>query len=316
MHYTAMAGLTLFPHAGATSSAPALSSDLLAIVVAVVAFLSLRHLPAVPGAGSHGREPQNGEPAVRGSTGDGLARRATLGGGIGRVAAPRDLGCGSYGPLGGAGAPPRRLARHLPVERDGSTHFVAVDDVVAIHANAHYTYIFDGTAKLFCPLAIGDVEAAPRPHRFIRVHRSHIVNIERVVGLKRAGDNGLVELAAPITIPCRSAAAGLAGSSPGSARSRSAAADTIVATISALSAAKFRVSQPDAIRASDTAFRASSAASCTRGCCCVRTQRADSRRLRHISCRSRADCRAGTAGRPGGCRDSRFIRLPSADVGQ
>src|SRR5262249_58441072 len=70
-----------------------------------------------------------------------------------------ETGRGSYAPLGGAGAPPRRVARHLPVERDGATHFVPVDDVVAIHANAHYTYIFDGTAKLFCPLAIGDVES-------------------------------------------------------------------------------------------------------------------------------------------------------------
>jgi DNA-binding LytR/AlgR family response regulator len=73
---------------------------------------------------------------------------------------------------------------------------VAVDQVVAIHANAHYTYIFDGTAKLFCPLAIGEVEARLDSNRFVRVHRSHIVNIERVVGLKRAGDSGLVELAA------------------------------------------------------------------------------------------------------------------------
>ena len=64
-----------------------------------------------------------------------------------------------------------------------------------MHANAHYTYIFDGTTKLFCPLAIGDVESRLDTSRFIRVHRSHIVNIDRVVGLKRAGDSGLVELA-------------------------------------------------------------------------------------------------------------------------
>ena len=103
-------------------------------------------------------------------------------------------GRGSYGPLGGAGGPPRRLARHLPVERDGATHYVAVDDVVAVHANAHYTYIFDGTTKLFCPLPISDVEARLDTSRFLRVHRSHIVNIERVVRMKRAGDNGVVEL--------------------------------------------------------------------------------------------------------------------------
>jgi hypothetical protein len=68
--------------------------------------------------------------------------------------------------------------------------------VVAVHANAHYTYIFDGTAKLFCPLPISDVEARLDTSRFLRVHRSHIVNIERVRRLKRAGDSGMVELEA------------------------------------------------------------------------------------------------------------------------
>ena len=54
--------------------------------------------------------------------------------------------------------------------------------------------VFDGTTKLFCPLPISDVEARLDTTRFLRVHRSHIVNIERVVRLKRAGDNGMVEL--------------------------------------------------------------------------------------------------------------------------
>jgi DNA-binding LytR/AlgR family response regulator len=65
-----------------------------------------------------------------------------------------------------------------------------------VHANAHYTTIFDGNDKLFCPLAIGDVEARLDGSHFVRVHRSHIVNIDRVVGYKRSGDNELVEMAA------------------------------------------------------------------------------------------------------------------------
>jgi len=114
-----------------------------------------------------------------------------------------EFGRGTYAPLGGAGAPPRRFARHLPIERDGGTHFVAVDDVVAVHANAHYTFIFDGNDKLFCPLAIGDVESRLDNSRFVRVHRSHIVNIGRVVGYKRSGDNELVEMAGvhPYLVP-------------------------------------------------------------------------------------------------------------------
>jgi DNA-binding LytR/AlgR family response regulator len=104
------------------------------------------------------------------------------------------FGRGTYAPLGGAGGPPPRIARHLPIERDGATQFIAVEDVVAVHANAHYTYVFDGARKLFCPLAIGEVESRLDKNRFIRVHRSHIINIDRVVGHRRNGDSELVEL--------------------------------------------------------------------------------------------------------------------------
>jgi NO-binding membrane sensor protein with MHYT domain/DNA-binding LytR/AlgR family response regulator len=215
MHYTAMAGLSIFPFDHPPSRAPALSVDLLAIIVAIVAFLvsaifllalvpdraaspARQDLPAAapliptltavpqaappataPDAGlaDHGQEPQpQPQPRMLADT-------------------RSELGQGSVGPLGGAGKPPRRLARQLPVEHDGATHFVPIENVVAIHANAHYTYVFDGTATRFCPLSIGEVEQRLEPERFVRVHRSHIVNLDRVVGLKRHGDNGLVELA-------------------------------------------------------------------------------------------------------------------------
>jgi DNA-binding LytR/AlgR family response regulator len=91
----------------------------------------------------------------------------------------------------------------LPVEREGSTHYVPVDEIVAVHANAHYTYVFDGQAKLFCPLAIGVVESRLDTEQFARIHRSHIVNLDRIVGLRRMGDTGLVELGGlePYTVP-------------------------------------------------------------------------------------------------------------------
>jgi DNA-binding LytR/AlgR family response regulator len=106
-------------------------------------------------------------------------------------------------PLGGAGTPPRRTAKHLPIEREGLTQFVPIDDIVAVHANAHYTYVFDGKSKLFCPLAISVVESRLDAARFVRVHRSHIVNVDRIVGLKRVGDTGMIELSAldPYTVP-------------------------------------------------------------------------------------------------------------------
>ena len=199
MHYTAMAGETLYPFATSVSGAPALSTDLLAIVVAVVAFcvsgiFLLLLLPDVTRSESRSRVVEGGDP-VRSAVAEVVVMPSTIpvaGEGAGNL----EFGRGTYAPLGGAGAPPRRFARHLPIERDGGTHFLAVDEVVAIHANAHYTHLFDGKDKLFCPLAIGDVESRLDKNRFVRVHRSHIVNIDRVVGYRRSGDNELVEMAA------------------------------------------------------------------------------------------------------------------------
>jgi len=186
MHYTAMAGLTVFPHADALASGPALSTDLLAIVVAVVAFLvsGVFLLILVPDRSSAPAAAPVSAPKIESEV---------LPASVPPVAA--ELGQGTYAPLGGAGGPPRRAARQLPVEKGGATIFLPVEEIVAVHANAHYTYVFDGKSQLFCPLSIGDVQSRLDASQFLRVHRSHIVNLDRIAGLKRAGDQGVVELA-------------------------------------------------------------------------------------------------------------------------
>ena len=184
MHYTAMQGLFIFPHTGAITSSPVLSTDLLAIVVAIVAFIvsGIFLLAVMP----------DRTVMVAGVV-DPLAAE-------GRAAeAPSQVGAAvAVAHAGGNETPDAkgRAARHLPIEHDGGTRFIPVDNIVAVHANAHYTYVFDGNSKLFCPLAIGDVESRLDGRRFVRVHRSHIVALDRIVGLKRAGDNGLIELKA------------------------------------------------------------------------------------------------------------------------
>jgi NO-binding membrane sensor protein with MHYT domain len=194
MHYTAMAGVTLFPHQTAISGAPALSTDFLAIVVAVVAFCvsGMFLLLLVPDRTRSASVSVQTTASLTTETAQPLTQ-AIADTEAGEIP---ELGRGTYAPLGGAGGPPRRFARHLPIEREGAKQFVAVDDVVAIHANAHYTYVFNGNDKLFCPLAIGDVESRLDGSRFVRVHRSHIINIERVVGYRRSGDSELVEMEA------------------------------------------------------------------------------------------------------------------------
>jgi DNA-binding LytR/AlgR family response regulator len=197
MHYTAMTGLTLFPRANPPLNAPALSIDLLAIVVAVVAFLIcatflLLMVPdrsAQPAGEVASPVPQSAQAEIQAASAEVRANDWSLSGN------GADLGSGTYAPLGGAGTPRRRVARHLPVERGGEAQFVAVDEIVAVHANAHYTYLFNGTSELFCPLSIGEIESRLDSSRFVRVHRSHLVAIDRIVGLRRAGDNGVIDLA-------------------------------------------------------------------------------------------------------------------------
>jgi diguanylate cyclase len=234
MHYTAMAGVTLYPFVTTASAAPVLSTDLLAIIVAVVAFCLSGIFLLLLLPDSARAEPQAPAAEVAAvplavHVPSGIKAPSPAPGAGPQTSADVELGRGGYGPLGGAGSL-RRFARHLPIERDGDTHYLAVEQIVAVHANAHYTYVFDGSDKLFCPLPIGDVEARLGDRNFVRVHRSHIVNINRVVGYRRSGDNELVEMAAATrcVIPVsrsrigllKSRVADLNGHDPGASRRR------------------------------------------------------------------------------------------------
>jgi diguanylate cyclase len=192
LHYTAMAGVTLYPLDTRSSAGPALSTDLLAIVVAIVAFCisGVFLLALVPDHRKSATQTQVATAAFAGIS-EPLPAPVQAAAPLVAVVVPNtELDRSTASP------PQNRIARHLPIERDGATHFIAVSDIVAVHANAHYTYIFDGSTKLFCPLAISDVEARLDKSQFMRVHRSHIVNIDRVVGYRRSGDNDFVELSA------------------------------------------------------------------------------------------------------------------------
>ena len=193
MHYTAMAGLTLHPMpAGGDIQSPVLSGDLLAILVAVVAFLvtGIFFLILVPDRSARPAVlPSQPMPELVVASDD---RSGT------------DLpGTTALGPLGGAGSAPLRYSDRLPAERDGATIMVATDQILAIHANAHYTYIFTGADQLFCSLSIGEVERRLDPAQFARVHRSHIISLRHVAGLRRVGDHGIVQLNSepPVDVP-------------------------------------------------------------------------------------------------------------------
>lgn len=191
MHYTAMAGMSLHPAVAAPESqfAVALSPDGLAVAVAAIAF-------AVSGAFLALVTP---EPAAAVSEqsetrAESEPERPPL-----PPIAAEDVA--RPGPLGGAGARPRAPLPALTVERAGQPLRLSAEAIRCVRANAHYTYVRDSEAEYFCSLSIGEVEAALEPERFMRVHRSHIVNLDHVASVRRAGDNGIVEIAGCGSLP-------------------------------------------------------------------------------------------------------------------
>jgi DNA-binding LytR/AlgR family response regulator len=97
-----------------------------------------------------------------------------------------------------AAAPPPARAASIPVEKDGRMRELAVADIYAIRANAHYTYVHDGDQEYFCNLSISAVEARLDPKAFLRVHRSYIVSVDRIARVKRSGEAGVAELGLPV----------------------------------------------------------------------------------------------------------------------
>ena len=200
MHYTAMAGMRLDPlcydvsrFVGAES---ALSRNTLALLATVVAFgvSGAFLLSLVPDAsGPRGVEPA---PPEAGSAAPGAPTAA------------RDLAPTPFQEAPSAAdpspiAPPVGRAASIRVEKDGRPREIAVCDIYAIRANAHYTYVHDGEKEYFCTLSISALEARLDPKAFLRVHRSYIVSVDRIARVKRSGEAGIAELGLPVrcTIP-------------------------------------------------------------------------------------------------------------------
>jgi len=200
MHYTAMSGMRLDPlcydvsrFVGAES---ALSRNTLALLATVVAFsvsgaFLLSLVPDASGPRGVEAAPPTAGPAMPGAP-----------------AAARDLASKPFPEAPSAEPPPVALpadsrAASIRVEKDGRTRDIAVRDIYAVRANAHYTYVHDGEKEYFCTLSISALEARLDPKAFLRVHRSYIVSVGRIARVKRSGEAGIAELGLPVrcTIP-------------------------------------------------------------------------------------------------------------------
>ncbi|WP_170415135.1 MHYT domain-containing protein [Ruegeria arenilitoris] len=85
---------------------------------------------------------------------------------------------------------PATLRAGVPFEREGQTYFTEPASVAAIRAEGHYTVLYMGVEKLFCPWSITEAENRLKPDGFLRAHRSYLVNPKHVSSFERHKDNG------------------------------------------------------------------------------------------------------------------------------
>ena len=89
----------------------------------------------------------------------------------------------------------RRRLTKIPTVSGHRMLLVDAQDIVHLHSDGHYTRVITASADRFCNLSIGDIELRLDPELFMRVHRSHIVQLSAVKSLTREGGRLLLHLA-------------------------------------------------------------------------------------------------------------------------
>ena len=170
MHYFAMlASDFVLSEVEVSLAAPTLPGEILAMIVSVVVFgvigsTLLVAMPEVPKqAGGKNEELRTG------------ARNAA------EVIPETGL----------EGVGPNPLANvSLTVEKENRTLFLRLDEILYIQAESHYSRVCDGQETYFCNSSLSDLEKKLPSEKFPRVHRSFIVNLDRVKGMEKDHDHG------------------------------------------------------------------------------------------------------------------------------
>jgi len=79
----------------------------------------------------------------------------------------------------------------LPVQVGNQTQMIEYDEVASISADGHYTSIYTTNGdSFFCNYAISHLDKNLANDLFLRVHRSHIINLSHVEAFQRKGTKG------------------------------------------------------------------------------------------------------------------------------
>ncbi len=186
VHFIAMAGTGFLPDGEAGAVGPALSNEMLAILVTLAAFVIsaaflLTGITFAPSA----EEADQGAAVV-------VAQRP-------QAPPPVEVALPAAAPVVRA----EPVALRVPHEKEGRTYFLDPAAISAVRAEGHYTVMQKGADALFCPWSISEAEERLAPVGFMRVHRSYLLNPAHVVKFERLKDSGQcsVEGAEGLRIP-------------------------------------------------------------------------------------------------------------------
>ncbi|MEK8050290.1 LytTR family transcriptional regulator DNA-binding domain-containing protein [Ideonella sp. DXS22W] len=104
----------------------------------------------------------------------------------------------------------RRRLLKVPTVSQQRIVFVDAEDIVAIDSDGHYTRVATASGgSQFCNLSIGDLASRLDPETFMRVHRSHVINLRAVRQLQRDDGRLAVQLKGVAqTVPVSRSSAG------------------------------------------------------------------------------------------------------------
>lgn len=82
--------------------------------------------------------------------------------------------------LGSAGPPSRPASDRLMVKADGRVYLVRTEDLDWVEAAGNYLRLHVGPATHMVRQTMNAIEAQLDPEQFLRIHRSQMVNIDRI----------------------------------------------------------------------------------------------------------------------------------------
>lgn len=96
-----------------------------------------------------------------------------------------------------------RLLYKIPVYKLNKVMLIDIDTVVHLKAEAHYTTVYTEREHYLCNLSLSDLEDRLTKEKFIRVHRSHVINITFASAFEKVNDKYVITMETPdeVAIP-------------------------------------------------------------------------------------------------------------------